>query len=235
MNCPNCHAENPAENGFCGKCGAPIDPERIPRYNHAHTVKREVFIILGGISLLLASVVIAYVLFFRGIAPDAIVQGFIEADKSGNLSAENQYVTTSAASRMMLSMMQTMRGAAGTSPFQNYRITRSYGDPQNAMVDVEVTFANPAPRIAGTPPPPPNKYQLTFFLVRENSQWKIDPVQTTAGLTGMLMAMGMQQLQTNFFGPNGGLNIPNPLAGPGFTTPNTTAPQPVPKSGSGLL
>src|SRR5205823_1105618 len=108
-------------------------------------------------------------------------------------------------SRMVLSLLQTYRQQGGASPFQQYRILGATVNGDNGTVNVEVTIktALPGTPIPGgavpgvTAPPPRSVYVIAFYTVRENGEWKIDPTQTLASISGMLLSTGIQQFQQN--------------------------------------
>jgi hypothetical protein len=245
MVCPQCRADNSGANSYCGSCGAtlahsaqglplsgggrqPIStPERLndsPRYERRESIlRREITILAAGLAFVAASPFGAWYLFFYQRSPAMIVQKFVEADRAGNLTAERQYVSSTWDSRMILSGLQTFRQQAGSSPFDKYRIADVSVNGDSATVDVEVTITAPAamrpivPPAAGAPAARNNTVTVGFALIREKGEWKIDPAQTLAGLSGVLLAQSFQQLAPT-------LGLPQQPQPNGPVIPPPTAP-----------
>src|SRR5437868_2374147 len=111
MFCPQCRSENPADNGFCGKCGGRLDaPAEVPRYERRESiVRREIRILIGGVLVIIAAVVIGWYLISYRRSPALVVRNFIEADRAGSFSEEQRFVSSRWDSRMILSLLQTVR------------------------------------------------------------------------------------------------------------------------------
>jgi len=246
MVCPQCRAENPADSAFCGACGRAL-AERAPSPHYLDRVallRRELVILAFGVVLLLAAAFGAWYALFYQRSPAMIVRGFIEADRAGDFALEQQYVSNQWDSRVVLGILQAFRKQTGVSPFQSYRILDSSVSGQTAIVSVEITVT--LPNRAGTGPlttpgvnPPAtgqNVLPITFTLLRENNEWRIDAAQTAMSVTGVLMALGYQQLGPYLpnLAPPG--NLPpfsNPLPPPSNTPPSAPAPAAPTPPGSG--
>jgi len=198
--------------------------------------------VIAGIVLILAAALGSYLVFYQSRSPETVVRKFIEADQKGDFASESLYVSSGLDSRMILSLMQTVRTQSGTSPFQNYKILRSSIQNDRATVHVQITFNPPpatpiaAPR---TPPAGVTTYDVMFFLTRQSGDWRIEPTETVAGLTGVLLAAGLQQSPLNllFNGNLGAGTFPLPLPNgttpgfPGIPAPPTSVPPSNPGSG----
>jgi hypothetical protein len=224
MTCHNCNFQNPASNAFCGQCGhaLPLAEGEIPNYkSRSVSVKRESAIILVGIALILGALAGVYILFLVPRSPAFAVRKFIEADLSGNFAQQSQYVSNRWDSHLFLSTFQTLRQAAGASPFKNYRFLDTAERGGNATVSVQITVsapvaANPA-LVAPAAPAAPTALIIPFVLIHEDNEWRIDSASTSAGLAGVLMAFGINQVPANtlvpFLGAPGG-PIPPPTTTP---------------------
>jgi hypothetical protein len=244
MNCGLCLAENQGNNAFCGQCGAPLADDSVPRYpDQKKAARREIGIVIVGVVFVLAAAMGSYLAFYQTRSPETIVRKFIEADQKGDFAGESLYVSSGLDSRLIMSLVQGVRAQTGTSPFQQYKIIGSSVNNDRASVHVQITVNPPPapPSVAAPVPPVPTKYDIYFFLIRENSDWKIDPAETAAGLTGVLLAAGLQQSPLNllFNGNPGAGTFPFPW--PNGTMPNVpglpTTPPSVPQNnpGSGFL
>ena len=178
----------------------------VPDAGRESALRREVFIVLTGLALVLGGAYFTWFFMFRQNAPDAVVRKFLEADRAGRYTEQQALISKVWEARMIMDVVQAFRRQAGVSPFDNYRILNSSISGQNAQVDVEVTLSAPA----GLPWPgaganQPNVMVVPFHLVLENRSWKIDPSRTMASLTGILFAQGFQQLMPrlqNLIPPN---------------------------------
>jgi hypothetical protein len=235
MICPHCKAENPPADSYCGKCGHAVTEEaaRLPRYTDRRLlVRRELAILLGGIFLIIAAACGAWYMVGYQRSPSAVVRKFIDADIAGQLAQQQQYVANSWDSRAALSIYQQIRRQAGVSPFKNSVIKDvSVDRGQNAFITVEITLTPPKmPAMPGFAAPPAlatsSILPISFIMVRENGEWKIDPTQTLVGAAMAVAFTATQKLAPNFTFPN--LKLP-----PGF--PNL-APAPnsivIPNPGS---
>ncbi len=201
--------------------------QTIPQYTARDSlVRRELAIIAAGILLVLGAVYLTWLLVFRQNEPDVVVRKFVEADRAGRYAEQNALVANAWDATMILNTVQTFRKQTGLSPFERYRIADSSVSGNSAQVNVEVTL-NPAPMPAfPTAPQLPQTLVVQFHLVRQGDGWKIDPTRTLAGLTGVLMAIGFQQLipnLQNLLPPN--LN-PTPTQPPVATIPPAQNPPP---------
>ncbi len=250
MICGSCLTENPGDNTFCGQCGAQLSDVPVPRYpDGTRIVRREIGIVVAGVMLVVAAAFGSFMVFYQTRSPETIVRKFIEADQKGDYSSESLYVTSGLDSRLILSLMQAVRSQAGTSPFQKYKIIGSNVRNDRATVHVKITVNTPPPAPAVVAPiapaPAATTYDVLFFLTRESGDWRIDPTETAAGLSGVLLAAGLQQSPLNlllngnpgagmfpFPIPNGPVPMPNgPL--PGLPTPPPSAP--LNNQGAGFL
>ncbi len=205
----------------------------VPQYRpRAVTLKREATIIAAGLALLLAAAMGAWYLIYYQRSPSAVVDRFMAADRRGSYSEETQYVADRWDSRLVLSALQNYRQQGGASPFNGSRIAGTTVTGDSAQVNVELklpamTLPMPAlPGIAPAPPPGNTTYVVTFVLIKQNGEWKIDPTQTLASLTGALLAGGLRGL------PTAPPNLPNLFPGAPGAVP---APAPGPQPGSGAI
>lgn len=235
MTCPTCQTDNPSENAYCGKCGAALNAHHssVPIYaSRSTSVRRETIVVLIGILAIFAALAGTYYLFFVPRSPQYAVRRFIEADLAGNLADQSRYVSTRWDSRLFLSTFQTIRQAAGASPFKNYAIADTSERNDSAAVVVRIPLPTPSP---ANPPPakpprgllPNNSVDVIFQLVRENSEWRIDPAATVASLSGVLLALGINQAPGN-------LPIPFPGAPGGIAVPPAGPPPSMPQPGTGI-
>lgn len=236
MLCPSCASENPASNGYCGKCGTVLNDAAVvvPHYGERKgLVRREIAVVAGGVCALLVAGGVAWYLLVATRSPTHVVRSFIEADRAGQFTREQEYVANTWDNQMALSLFQSLRKQSGSSPFQNYHILPGGSDKDPAHVNVEITVPPPSvPLLAPlTAPPAANqnvpvnnvKMTVTFVLTRQNDEWKIDSSQTLASVAAALAAQGMQQFQMNppnFNLPN--FNLPNLKMPPGW--PNLNVP-----------
>jgi hypothetical protein len=214
MICPNCGNENPSR-AYCAECGARLDPgDTVMEHPRRESLlKREIVIIFAGLAALIGAAFGAWYILYASRSPGVVVVKFIEADRAGRLAEEQQYVSNHWDSRMVLSAMQTFRGQTGSSLFQKYSIAGVSEFGETATVNVQITV-NPPPLLPGAPPPVapavPTTMFVPFTLIREGRDWKIDASQTLAGVSGVLMAMGIQQAAPTF------QNLLPPGVMPGF-------------------
>jgi len=197
--------------------------QTIPQYGTRDSLfKRELAIIAAGILLVLGAVYLTWMLVFRQNEPDVVVRKFVEADRAGRYAEQNALVANAWDASMILSTVQTFRQQSGISPFERYRIADSSVSGNNAQVNVEVTL-NPAP-VSAFPAAVqlPQTLLVPFHLVRQGDGWKIDPTRTLAGLTGVLMAIGFQQLIPNL------QNLLPPGLSPSLTPPPAATVPPTP-------
>lgn len=229
MECPSCNAANPVWNRFCGACGGPLpEDEGIPEYPTRHTsVRREIAVVSAGFLLICFAVGLAWYLFFQRGSPASIVRAFIEADRNSDYATEQQYVLSRWDSRIVLSALQTFRQQTGFSPFKQYRVLNTSFNGDTAVVNVEVTFRPAASASPGVIPVPASTQTVPFVLVRQNRDWWIDATQTAAGLAGIWIANGIQQVLPNGLAPPGGV----PPIGPNGPM---AVPSPPPATGNGI-
>lgn len=236
MVCPQCRAETPADNQFCGKCGFPLSGEgaTYPQSRRDSAVRREITVIFAGITLVLIGVAAAWYLLVVAHSPASAVRSFLEADKREDFAAEQQYVRAGLDSQVILSLLQVYRQTSGKSPFQNYAITTTQVSGETAMVWVQITLPASPNVLAGFTPPrgaAPNVSSVPFQMVREGGNWKIDPAITMTILAGALLVNGFQQWAPTApampmpYAP-GPLRMAPPGSGPRSSTPmNTPRPQ----------
>jgi hypothetical protein len=226
MICAHCRAENPADNTYCGQCGSALAEDAAPpRYpDRASLIRREIVIVaVGLLTLLAASYGVWLALYYRN-SPESVVRQFIEADLAGRLDQQSQYVSSRADSRLILAAVQEFRRLSSASLFQDYRILGSTTRGQSATVSVLLTLPPPtqppAPPTPGMPAPPPanSTFPVTFSLIREDNEWKIDPTQTLSDVAGTLLANGYQNIQKNL------PNLWPPPTLPVIPIPSTPAP-----------
>ncbi len=239
MICPNCGIENPSR-AYCAECGARLDPGDavLEHPRRESLLKREIVIIFAGLAALMGAAFGAWYILYASRSPGVVVVKFIEADRAGRLAEEQKYVSSRWDSRMILSAMQSFRGQTGSSLFQKYSIAGVSDFGESATVNVQVTMS-PPPLLPGTPPPAapavPTTLLVPFTLIREGRDWKIDASQTLASVSGVLLAMGIQQAAPTF------QNLVPPGAIPGFGVipPTATPPQssatPPSSGGSGSI
>jgi hypothetical protein len=249
MLCPSCAAENPSGNAYCGKCGTTLNEAAafVPRYSdHKRLVRRELAVLFFGVCALLGVSWLVWYLLVSTRSPANVVRAFIESDRSGQLTRQQEMVSNTWDSRAALTLFQAIRQQSGSSPFQDYRIIRTNeGRSNQAFVDVEVTvpppsiaLVTPAPATSGGNSVVPNKIKITvtFVLGRQGDEWKIDSAQTLASVISALAANGFQQFRANSPNFPNIPNLPLPPGWPNILAPPQTAPlgpvpvQPAPPS-----
>jgi hypothetical protein len=237
MVCPSCATENAVANAYCASCGTSLgdasSAAAVPRYGSQQgLVKREIAIVIGGLTAVLFAAWLAWYLLVTTRSPTSVVRAFIESDRAGQYSRQQELIASSWDSRMALNFFQALRQQSGSSPFQNYRIVRtSESRSSNAFVDVELTLGQPAipfltpPKGAASGQPATHKIMVTFVLSRQGDDWKIDSSQTLATVVSAIMAQGFQNIQAN---PPSFQNLPIPPGWPNFGIPPLTPGLPAP-------
>lgn len=198
MLCGRCSAEAAEGDSYCAKCGFPLNArlaEIVPRDT---AIRREIGIVVGGISLVIAAVAIGWFVFVSARSPQAAVRRFLAAESNGQMVEAGSLIRQSADSQLILSLLQTYRQQSGASIFKGSQITgaQTSGD----VADVQVLIPNPpsAPQIPGQPVVPPTPMLVPFHLVRENGEWKIDATATAVSFTGTLMSGLVKQFGNGF-------------------------------------
>jgi hypothetical protein len=223
MLCPECRTENPDDRAACAECGSALTASPSPTHqpSNAVLVRREIGVIVVGLTAIALSLFGAWYVLVRYRSPETIVRRFIDADIQGRFAEQNRYVVEGWSSTLTLSVFQEIRKQLGRSPFENSRIAGSSVHGSTADVEVEV----PAPSLGGRPAQPAtpvgNTVDITFSLERRGDEWRIQPEQTAASAAAAYAALGWR---ASGFKLPGGLALP-PLPNPG-SGPTTTPPSP---------
>src|SRR2546428_13972472 len=112
MQCEICQAVNPSGNAFCGKCGAALSSPAVPipvYPSRASNVVREMTLIAAGVLAILAAVYGAWYFTYAQRSPDSVVRRFIEADRSGDMAAERENVSSRLGFHVILSAPPAIR------------------------------------------------------------------------------------------------------------------------------
>jgi len=190
----------------------------LPRYELRQSVlRREVAILVAGIlAIFIACALTWYLLSYRG-SPAFVVRQFIEADRAGVFSEEQRLVSSRWDSRMILALLQNVRQQSGASPFDKYLIQNVAISGETAEVGVQITLPASANLPVARARAATSTY-VSFSLVRENGDWKIDPTQTMSSLTGIILSLGLNNLGQGLLPPGGmpgiGPSGPGPIIPP---------------------
>src|SRR2546422_651918 len=109
MLCPSCATENSSANAYCGSCGTVLNEAAVvvPHYgDRKRLVKREFAVIAGGVGAVLLAGWVAWYFLVSTKSPSHVVQSFIEADRTGQFTHEQEFVTDSWDNRLALSLFQ---------------------------------------------------------------------------------------------------------------------------------